>query len=644
MLIADESHTKTLSPYFFVKNGDPAVDSFPLKSTVVRANISGVIVDVTVIQSYKNEGTRPINAKYVFPASTRAAVHDMRMTIGDYVIRAKIKERQQAKKEFEQAKKQGKSASLLQQQRPNVFSMSVANIMPGDQVDIELCYTELLIPTDGIYEFAYPTVVGPRYSNQPEDSAPPTDLWVKNPYLKEGETLESEFHMTLKISTGIPLAEIDCISHKIHTAWQGEANAEIKLDPSDLYGGNRDFIFRYKLSGEKIQSGLILYEGENEKYFLLMSQPPERISTENIPAREYIFIVDVSGSMHGFPLDISKKLLRSLIGNLRSTDSFNVILFAGCSSLMAPASLPANKENIQKAITLINRQRGGGGTELYSAMHKGINLPKEENSSRSIIVVTDGYISAEKSVFDLIQKNIGKCNVFSFGIGSSVNRFLIEGMARTGAGEPFVITEPSKAGQTAKKFREYIESPVLTNISVNYNGFEAYDVQPKGIPDLFALRPIVLIGKWRGNPEGIIEISGQTGSGTYGKTIHLSHMQRLDNNRALRYLWARTKIANLSDYNQISRDKALVEEITSMGLKYNLLTKYTSFIAILDIIKNPEGQSLDVKQPLPLPKGISNLAVGGLASTPEPELIIMLLILIILAGTIMAFKKKRRSV
>ena len=181
----NESDDRTLSPYFFVKSDDPQVDQLPLKSTSAAVNISGVIADVQVTQVYKNEGRRPLEAIYVFPASTKAALYGMRMRIGERVINAKISKREDARREYEQAKEQGKSASLLEQQRPNVFQMNVANIMPGDEIRVELSYTELLVPTDRIYEFFYPTVVGPRYSNQPAETAPPFERWVQNPYLHQ---------------------------------------------------------------------------------------------------------------------------------------------------------------------------------------------------------------------------------------------------------------------------------------------------------------------------------------------------------------------------------------------------------------------------------------------------------------------------
>lgn len=228
-----EGGDQTLSPYFFVESKDPSVDKLPLKKTDVRVSISGVIADVAVKQTYSNDGSRPISAKYIFPASTRAAVHGMKMIIGENVIIAKIKEKEKAQAEFNEAKRQGKSASLLKQHRPNVFSMNVANIMPGDVVDIELRYTELLVPTDKIYEFVYPTVVGPRYSNQSESEAGEDAEWVSNPYLGEGVKPTSEFNIKVEISTGLPIQDIVCDSHKTTVAFDGKSAATVVLDEKE---------------------------------------------------------------------------------------------------------------------------------------------------------------------------------------------------------------------------------------------------------------------------------------------------------------------------------------------------------------------------------------------------------------------------
>jgi Ca-activated chloride channel family protein len=633
----ESEHNNTLSPYFFIENGDPSVDRFPLRSTDVSVNINGVIAHVVVTQKYQNEGTRPINARYIFPASTRAAVHGMKMRIGDETITARIQEKKEAQRKFDKAKREGKSASLLKQHRPNVFSMNVANIMPGDIIHMELRYTELLVPTNGTYEFVYPTVVGPRYSGKPEKDAPESEKWIKNPYLKEGSAPRTKFNIVTTISTGIPLYEVGCKSHKTDILWQGKTVAKIMLADPYNFGGNRDYILNYRLTGKKIESGLMLYEGADENFFLLMVQPPENIKQGDIPPREYIFVVDISGSMHGFPLNTSKKLLRNLIGNLRSTDTFNVVLFAGSSSVMAPSSLTASKENINRAIRLIDNQRGGGGTELLSAFKRALALPRDEKFSRSVIVVTDGYIAAEKEVFELIHENLNRTNVFSFGIGSSVNRYLIEGMAKAGLGEPFIVTRPNAAHDVAERFRDYIQSPVLTNITVKYDGFDAYDVQPAGIPDLFAKRPIVLFGKWRGRAKGTIALSGMSAKRRYKKSFNVSKTRPLEMNSGLRYLWARKRIELLSDFNFGRRNRENKAEVTTLGLTYNLLTAYTSFIAVHEVIRNPDGKADDVDQPLPLPLHVSNLAVGGtVGAVPEPELFILFVIgaMILITGYI----------
>jgi Ca-activated chloride channel homolog len=640
---AQTRQDKTLSPYFFVQ-GDPDIDRLPLKDTRVEINVSGIIADVTVLQTYRNEGSRPINARYVFPASTRAAVYAMRMRIGDQVIVAKIKEREKAKAEFDQAKQAGKSASLLEQDRPNVFSMSLANIMPGDQVEIQLRYTELLVPTDGVYEVVFPTVVGPRYSSQPESAAPPEDRWVKNPYLRQGEKPTSAFQISARISAGVPIRDLRCDSHQILPQWQSPSIAQLVSDDKEPFQGNRDFILHYRLAGDQITSGLILYEGEDENFFLYMAQPPVRIASEDIPIREYIFVIDVSGSMDGFPLNTAKLLLRDLIGQLRPSDMFNVVLFAGDSTVLAESSLSADQQNISKAIRLIEQQRGSGGTELLAAVQKAMSLPRQADVSRSIVLITDGFISAEKGVFDYIHDHLDQCNVFSFGIGSSVNRYLIEGVAKAGMGEAFVVTQEGEAPAIAARFREYIQSPALTDIQVRASGFDIYDVQPSHVPDLFAQRPVILFGKWRGPVSGTLELQGKTGQGDYLTRLDVAGVQPDDANRALRYLWARTRIAELSDYGSEDSGVDRINNITSLGLKYNLLTQYTSFIAVREVVSNTGGPANDVDQPLPLPQGVSDLAVGGDTETgSEPELI-WLMTACIMITLIMTLSARRRLV
>src|SRR5580704_10157355 len=335
---------KTESPYFVVDGAAPGVETLPLESTRADVHIAGVISDVKVTQTYRNDGDRTISARYVFPASTRAAVYGMKMTIGDRVIVASIEEKAQAKAEYDEAKAAGKTASLLEEDRPNVFTMSVANILPKDRIQVELQYTELLVPTDGIYEMVYPTVVGPRYVSEQATSAG----FAHAPYTHAGEPPRSAFDIHVTLGAGMPIQAIDSPSHKIASQLAADhQSAVVDLDASEgSTGGNRDFVLHYALAGKDLASGLMLYQGPSENYFLAMVQPPARPAPDAVPSREYVFVVDVSGSMEGFPLHTARGLMRDLLGRLRPTDHFDVVLFSGATALYAKQSVPATADEI----------------------------------------------------------------------------------------------------------------------------------------------------------------------------------------------------------------------------------------------------------------------------------------------------------
>ena len=640
---ADDAEARRAeSPYFAVNSSEPGTDRLPLKATRVDVRIVGVIADVTVTQTYHNEGQRAIEARYVFPGSTQSAVHAMNVRLGERLLTARIREKQQARVEYEAAKKEGKTSALLEQHRPNVFEMNVANILPGDEVAVELHYTELLTPTDARYGFVFPTVVGPRY-NSPQGAAV-AQKWVATPYLRSGESSNASFDIKVTLDTPLALREIASPSHAIEVTGDGTAHASVALKAVSTAGNDRDFILHYRLAGDRIETGLMLFRGESENFFLAMVEPPQAVPVRQINPRDYIFVVDISGSMHGYPLETSKVLLANLISGLRPSDTFNVMLFSGSNRMLSPTSVPATRANIERALQTIREMGGSGSTEIVPALKRIAALPKSPDVSRSVIVVTDGYVSVEAEVFQLIRKHLNQQNVFAFGIGSSVNRHLIEGIARAGQGEAFVVTKPAEAAAQAERLRKIIEAPVLTNVTARFQGLDVYDMEPPQLPDVLGGRPVLVFGKWRGEAAGNARmiVEGRSAEGPFSAEVNATGREDRTSS-ALRHLWARQRIAALSDQEALEGGSAQKSAITDLGLKYSLLTQYTSFIAVDHIVRNPNpALAPTVNQPSPLPQGVSELAVGAeVPSTPEPGAWFALLVVLGIVGATVVSMRRR---
>ncbi len=642
---ADDSEArKAESPYFQVASSDASIDRLPLKATQVDVRIAGVIADVTVTQHYRNEGQRAIEARYVFPGSTSSAVYALNVRLGERLLVAKIREKQQARIEYETAKQEGKTTALLEQHRPNVFEMNVANILPGDDVAVELRYTELLTPHDALYGFVFPTVVGPRY-NSPQGAAV-AEKWVSTPYLKAGAASETAFEIKVTLDTPVPVKEIASRSHLIEIEGGDGNHATVTLKPG-VAGNDRDFLLDYRLAGDKVEAGLMLFRGPGdggENFFLALVEPPKSIPAAQISPRDYIFVVDISGSMHGYPLETSKALLDKLIGSLRPSDTFNVMLFSGSNRMLAPASVPATRANIDRALQTIREMGGSGSTEIVPALRRIAALPKAPDVSRSVIVVTDGYVTVESEVFQLVRRNLGQANVFAFGIGTSVNRHLIEGIARAGQGEAFIVTRPEEAAAQAERLRRMIESPVLTQVKAHFVGLDTYDTLPAQLPDVLGGRPVVVYGKFRGAPEAgaRLVVEGRSAEGAWRGEAGVENKDD-SSSSALRHLWARQRIAMLSDQEALEGGNAQKAAITALGLRYGLLTQYTSFIAVDHVVRNPNpALSTAVKQPSPMPAGVSNLAIGAeVPSTPEAGGWIALLLTLAIVGVAVAAVRRR---
>jgi Ca-activated chloride channel family protein len=635
-----EGDGNSSAPYFQVigKSGDDSSgqESLPLKSSSAKASIDGTIAKVHLTQRYANSGRVPIEAIYVFPASTRAAVHGMTLTTAGRVIAARIKESVKAKAEYATAKAEKKTAALLEEQRPNVFQMSVANLLPGDDIDVEIEWTETIPAVDATYEFVFPTVVGPRYTGG--SAVAKGETWTGNPYLKPGTPNPATFTLEAALTTTLPLAEVTCPSHPVAVDFKAKDKAQVKIDTkAGEEAANRDFILRWKLGNNQVDAGLLLHRGQTTNHFLLQIAPPPRVTLDQIPPRDYVMVIDVSGSMSGFPLDTAKTLLKNLVRGLRSEDTFNVVRFATDSGVLSDEPLAANPANVQEALEFIDRQSSSGGTELEAALKRSLALPGGENCSRSILLITDGFISADAETADLVRQNIGKANLFTFGIGSSVNRELLESVARAGGGEPVIVTTPQEAVPAAEKFRELVSNPVLAKLQVTAEGVSLNGIEPDPHPDVFAARPLVITGTWSGEPKGKIVVRGIGGNGAaFEKSIDLAEAAAktgLDH-PALPVLWARERVRRLTA--GVKRDAETVRDVTSLGLSYSLLTPYTSFLAVDETPREMKELATTVKQALPLPKGVGESAIGGSpaivknGSVPEPGSIGLIAFLVVL--------------
>jgi len=404
-------------------------------------------------------------------------------------------------------------------------------------------------------------------------------------------------------------------SHTIDLDYRSRQNIYVDLRENARSLATKDFILEYGVNDADISSGVITGNRDNEQFFLCQIEAPEMSCEPEISPREYIFIVDVSGSMNGFPLDVSKQLLRNLLNQLTPQDRFNILFFAGGSNMLSEQSLTVNRENLSYALKAIDGQVGGGGTHMLTAIKNAMKYPKDKGYSRSFVIVTDGYVTVEEAAMEYIQDHLADANFYAFGIGSSVNRYLIEAIAHVGRSEPFVVLNQKESKAIAQDFQKYIQYPVLTDIRIEADGIDVYDIIPERIPDLTAGRPIYFFGKYTGKEGGTLTVTGNQSGKTFKDKVQING--RSDFMTAIPYLWAREKIRLLDDFNAASVSADRVDKITKLGLDYNLLTKYTSFIAIDEKVIENAKKSTTVRQATPLPQGVSNMAVGFSLDIPD---------------------------
>lgn len=599
------------------KNGK-ATGLCPLKHTDVRAEISGFLARVTVTQEFWNPSDEKIEAVYVFPLPQDAAVDDMTLQVGELKVRGVIKRREEAQAVFEAARRLGHVAALLDQERPNIFTQSVANITPGARVLVTISYVDVLKYDVGAYEFVFPMVVGQRYiPGRPEsrkqgaqkgtdrvpDAARITPARVGN-----GQRAGHDISLTVELDAGVAVQAFRSVSHEINLERPSASSAVVRLlNQAEI--PNRDFVLRYQVAGRQVQEAVLAHNGRKGGFLAVILQPPERFPESDVRPKEIVFVLDTSGSMAGFPIETAKRVIQQALAGLYARDTFNLITFAGDTHVLFPAPVPATAANIALAKKFLSGRSGDGGTEMMDAIRAALEPTDSQEHLRIVCFLTDGEVGNDMEILAEVQKH-PNARVFSFGIGSSVNRFLLEKMAQTGRGEAEFVTVEQQAKAAAQRFYERLRSPLLTDITADWGGLPVSDVFPARPADLFAGRPVVLLARYSGSASGTVRLQGKRAGDPYTREIPVSLPAEQKRNAVLGRLWARQRIGQLmsQDWKGVQQgapDGDLKEQIVQLGLEHRLMTQFTSFVAVEEVPVTDGGPARVIEVPLEVPAGVS---------------------------------------
>ncbi len=582
----------------------------PLKHTEVKAKISGPLARVTVTQEFENPFQEKIEAVYTFPLPADSAVDDMTMLVGDRTIRGLIKPRDEARKIYEEARRNGRIAGLLDQERPNIFTQAVANIMPGAKVKIEISYVETMPYEGGSYEFHFPMVVAPRYlpTRVPDASR------ISPPVTPEGTRAGHDISVEVSVDAGVPIEALASKTHDVAVERPSPERAVVRLRDKAAIP-NKDFILRYAAAGRRVEDAVLTHRAGKGGFFTLLLQPPDRVAPAEATPKELVFVLDTSGSMSGFPIEKAKETMQLALDGLNPRDTFNLITFSGDTHILFPKPVPATAENLRSAREFLQSRYGGGGTEMMKAIRAALEPSGAPDHVRVVCFMTDGEVGNDFEILGEVQRH-PEARVFAFGIGSSVNRFLLDGMARYGRGEVEYVGLKDDGSAAARRFHERVQSPLLTDVSIDWGGLPVTDVYPARIPDLFAAKPVVISGRYSSAASGVIRLRGKMAGREFTREIRVGLPASQPENAVLATLWARRKVGDLmsQDFRGMQSGSMrgdLKEQITKLGLEFRLVTQFTSFVAVEEKTVTEGGQPRRVEVPVEMPEGMSYEGVFG---------------------------------
>ncbi|WP_057465365.1 VIT and VWA domain-containing protein [Pseudovibrio sp. POLY-S9] len=647
-------------------NGQQA--ELPLLSAHYDVDVVGDIAQVTLSQTFLNPNDVPLHATYLFPLNQKAAVHAMEMELEGQRIVAQIKEKQEANAVFKQAKAEGKAASLLTQHRPNMFTQDIANLMPGKSVTVHLQYVQSVPKVDGAYELVVPMVVGPRYEGatepaqqgKPDAMSGSDDVDVVSGWeidrlptypqvlgVSTSEAIDSRrVSLDMSMTVALPISGLWSSTHKLSIS--GDETKKQATFEKAKEVDNKDFVLRYELAAEtSVTAGIdSYYEEEKGGFFSLLIEPPKVPAEATIGKRELVFVLDTSGSMGGAPIAASKAFMRAAINNLRPDDYFRILRFANETTAFEEQSLIASEHNKQAGLEYVSGLYAGGGTELNAALKAAFGTQQPKDTTRIVVFLTDGYIGNERKVIQTVANRIGNARLYAFGVGSSVNRFLLEALATEGRGYARYVGADESFHETAEAFAKDLKTPVLTDVSIDWNGLEVEEQSPTKLPDLFEGRALRVLGRYQKSGKHTIFISGLVNGKAARMPLEIDlsgkTQQQSPEKKALPIIWAREQIFAKNRAYTIggSSNQALKNEIIKLGLDHSLQTRFTSFIAVSEAFVNHDPENaVSASVPLPQVSGVTTKAYPNLSgsSAPEPEGIMGLLIVIM--GLVARFRQ-----
>jgi Ca-activated chloride channel homolog len=595
----------------------------PALDTDVKLHVRGMILRGAVTQRFHNSEPSCIEAVYAFPLPEDAAVDTLKMTVGERVIEGEIQEKQQAERTYQQAKSEGKKASLLSQERPNIFTVSVATIASGEDVTVSIEYQQTVDYKDGAFRLRFPMTVAPRY--MPQDtpmmsSAVPVNEAGTNIAPSE----KHHIHLIVDLDSGFSLRKIDSSYHQITTSAIDGSHYLITLGdvPAD-----RDFELVWQPDlGSEPKSALFT----EKDYGLIMIMPPATTRSARLP-KESVFIIDTSGSMEGPSLLAAKSALQLALDHLDSDDTFNIIEFNSVTHALWSDARPATTLNLTVAKQFVESLKATGGTEMQPALDAALrDDTPNDNAVRQVIFMTDGQVGNESQLFAFIRSHLGRSRLFTVGIGTAPNTHFMRDAARFGRGTFTYIGNRDEVQAKMSALFEKLESPVLTNVELRFDD-PAVEMWPQRIPDLYAGEPVVVAVKFS-QPAGRVIASAKRGTEEWND-VHA--MQVTAEESGIGRLWARRKIEALSDSQTDVRP-----QIVELALAHHLVSQYTSLVAV---DHTPTGIAPEACQthnvPVNLPEGWGGID-GSLPGTASPAPLHMLIgiVLLAIAGVAAAFR------